>query len=251
MLLNCHGKRFMENYHPDKELAPRDVVAQAIMEETIKSKHDCVYLDISSLDGSWIRGRFPTIYEYCLQRKIDITREPIPVIPAAHYTCGGVKTDLKGKTNLRNLFAVGEVACTGLHGANRLASTSLLEGLIFGTLAGEEISKDLRQKELYPVDLIKDWEESSSPCDNSLINQDWLTLKQTMWNYVGLTRNTSRLKRARAMFMELSQEIEKFYKDAILNDALIGLRNAVEVALIVQKASITNKKSLGCFIRME
>ncbi len=251
ILLNCYGNRFMENYHPDKELAPRDVVAQSIMEEIIQTNHNCVYLDISHKDNSWIKQRFPTIYDYCLQRKIDITKEPIPVIPAAHYTCGGVKTDLKGKTNLKNLYAVGEVACTGLHGANRLASTSLLEGLTFGYLAALEITQNLSQMEFYPDDLIKNWEESSGECDYTLINQDWLTLKQSMWNYVGLTRNTSRLKRAQAMFSELSQEIEKFYKHTSLNDALIGLRNAVEVALIVQKASLLNKHTIGCFIRKD
>ncbi len=251
ILLNCKGERFMNKYHPDKELAPRDVVAQSIMEEMIGTNHDCVYLDVSHKDSNWIRERFPTIFEYCLQRKIDITTEPIPVIPAAHYTCGGVKTDLTGKTNLKNLYAVGEVACTGLHGANRLASTSLLEGLTFGYLAALDICNQISRLDFYPDDLIKDWEESSTECDHTLINQDWLTLKQTMWNYVGLTRNTSRLKRAQAMFFELSQEIEKFYKNASLNDALIGLRNAVSVAQIVQKASLLNKNSIGCFIRKD
>lgn len=251
ILLNHQGKRFMDKYHPEKELAPRDVVASAIMEETISSNHECVYLDISHRPSAWIKERFPTIYEYCLSRKIDMTKEPIPVIPAAHYSCGGVKTNLNGRTNLENLYAVGEVACTGLHGANRLASTSLLEGLTFGYLAAKDITLDLNKKEFYPDDLIKDWEESTGECDHALISQDWLTLRQTMWNYVGLTRNTSRLKRAHAMFSELSEEIEKFYKNAVLTDALIGLRNAVEVALLVQKASIRNKQSIGCFIRKD
>ncbi|RLA63187.1 MAG: L-aspartate oxidase [Epsilonproteobacteria bacterium] len=250
-LVNCNGEEFMGKYHPDKELAPRDVVAKSIMEETLETMHDCVYLDISHKDPDWIRERFPTIYEHCEQNKIDITKEPIPVIPAAHYTCGGVKTDLKGKTSLKNLFAVGEVACTGLHGANRLASTSLLEGLTWGYLAAEEMAQDLNQIAIYPDDQIKDWEVSTGECDNALVNQDWLTLKQTMWNYVGLTRTKRRLKRAEALFREHYIELKKFYKHSNLTDNLIGLRNAAEVASLVVQASLINKKSIGCFQRKD
>jgi len=251
ILLNCKGELFMEKYHPDKELAPRDVVARAIIEETIETRHDCVYLDISHKDADWIKGRFPTIYQHCLENKIDITKEPIPVIPAAHYTCGGIKTDLSGKTSLKNLYAVGEVACTGLHGANRLASTSLLEGLTWGYIAAEEMATKLNQVASYPDDQIKDWEVSTGECDKALINQDWLTLKQTMWNYVGLTRTRKRLRRAEALFRELYIELEKFYKHSNLTDSLIGLRNAAEVASLVVQASLINKKSIGCFHRKD
>jgi len=250
-LLNCKGESFMDKYHPDKELAPRDVVAKSIMEETIETKHDCVYLDISHKDPDWIKERFPTIFEHCLQNKIDITKESIPVIPAAHYTCGGVKTDLTGKTSLKNLYAVGEVACTGLHGANRLASTSLLEGLTWGYLAAEEMARDLNHISHYPDDQIKDWEVSSGECDNALVSQDWLTLKQTMWNYVGLTRTKRRLKRAESLFGELYIELAKFYKHSTLTDGLIGLRNAAEVASLVVQASLINKESIGCFQRKD
>ncbi|EQC48283.1 putative L-aspartate oxidase [Bacteriovorax sp. BSW11_IV] len=249
VLLNCNGERFMEKYHPDMELAPRDVVARAILEETIETRHECVYLDISHKDPDWIKNRFPTIYAHCLENGFDITLKPIPVVPAAHYTCGGVKTNLKGQTTIPNLFAVGEVACTGLHGANRLASTSLLEGLTFGYIAAEEILENITAEESYPSYMIKDWQDGTKHTDRALIHQDWLTLKHTMWNYVGLTRTSDRLGRANAMFHELLDEIGKFYKKCVLTDELIGIRNAVEVGHMVLQASRRNRESLGCFFR--
>lgn len=246
-LINAQGERFMKKYHPDMELAPRDVVSRAILDEMISTKEECVYLDISHKDSSWLKDRFPTIYGYCLEYKIDMTKVPIPVVPAAHYTCGGVKTDLKGQTNLKNLYAVGEVACTGLHGANRLASTSLLEGLIWGYYAAQDILKTIDEEKIYPKNQIKDWELATGECDLNLIAQDWMTLRQTMWNYVGLSRSKNRLARARAMFTELSDEIHRFYRHAMLHDELIGLRNGVEVAFMVLGASTRNKESIGCF----
>ncbi len=249
VLVNSEGVRFMEKYHRDKELAPRDIVAKSIDKEMIETYHECVYLDITSKDPEWIKKRFPTIYEHCLLNKVDITKVPIPVVPAAHYTCGGVKTDIKGRTNLSNLYAVGEVACTGLHGANRLASTSLAEGLTWGYIAAEDILSTIDQVEDYSPDRIRDWQLGEEPIDLALIHQDWLTLKQTMWNYVGLTRSPDRLKRAHAMFRELFEEIQNFYRNAQLQDELIGLRNAVEVAYNVLQSSLRNKKSIGCFYR--
>ncbi len=248
-LLNSKGEAFMEKYHPDKELAPRDIVARAILSEMIALKDDYVYLDITHKDPEWIKNRFPTIYEYCLEHKVDITKDPIPVVPAAHYTCGGVKTDLKCRTNLKNLYAVGEVSCTGLHGANRLASTSLLEGVTFGYIAAEEISKNLQNEKIYDAENIRDWRIGEDALDLGLIAQDIQTIKQTMWNYLGLTRSKNRLARARAMFREMSDEIHKFYRHAALHDELIGLRNGVEVANMVLNASVRNKKSVGCFYR--
>jgi L-aspartate oxidase len=176
-----------------------------------------------------------------------MSKEPIPVVPAAHYTCGGVKTDLKGRTNLKRLYAVGEVACTGLHGANRLASTSLLEGLTWGYIAAEDILTYIQELTDYDENKIKDWLQGHEEVDLALITQDQMTLKQTMWNYVGLSRSKNRLNRARAMFMELQDEISKFYKNAQLHDELIGLRNGVEVAFMVLNASLRNQKSIGCF----
>jgi L-aspartate oxidase len=249
VLTNSKGERFMEKYHDDLELAPRDVVSRAILSELIELQDDYVYLDITHKDEEWVKLRFPTIYEYCLEHKVDITKELIPVVPAAHYTCGGVKTDLKGKTNLSNLYAVGEVASTGLHGANRLASTSLLEGLTFGYISAEEILKDIDSDEQYLAHKIKDWSTGNLEVDIALITQDIQTLKQTMWNYLGLKRSKNRLARARAMFSEMNEEIYKFYKHARLHDDLIGLRNAVDVGFMVLNASVRNKESTGCFYR--
>ncbi|TNF04014.1 MAG: L-aspartate oxidase [Deltaproteobacteria bacterium] len=249
ILLNSQGEAFMKKYHPDRELAPRDVVARSIVEESITTRHECVYLDITHKGADWIKDRFPTIYEHCLEKNIDITTEPIPVVPAAHYTCGGVKTDLKGQTNLKNLYAVGEVACTGLHGANRLASTSLLEGLSWGYIAAEAIGRELPEAELYDPMRIRDWIDGTADSDIALIEQDWMTLKQTMWNYVGITRSTNRLQRANAMFRELFDEIQRFYRNAKLKDSLIGLRNAVEVGYMVLNSSRRNTESIGCFYR--
>jgi L-aspartate oxidase len=246
-LINSRGESFMNKYHPDHELAPRDIVARAINDEMIETEHECVFLDISHKDPKWIRNRFPTIYEHCLSKNIDITTKPIPVVPAAHYTCGGVKTDLVGKTNLGNLYAIGEVACTGLHGANRLASTSLLEGLTMGYLAAETIGEEIKSLTLYDQNKIRNWVLGNKDSDDALIRQDLLTLKQTMWNYVGLSRSKNRLMRAQAMLDELSYEIQKFYRDAILKDELIGLRNSVEVSLTILNSSLRNKESVGCF----
>jgi len=249
VLINSSGTRFMQKYHKDLELAPRDVVARAIVDETIETRHDCVYLDISHKDADWLKERFPTIYEYGLGKGIDITKHPIPVVPAAHYTCGGVATDLKGKTNVKNLYAIGELACTGLHGANRLASTSLLEGLCWGQISAEDIIEKISDQNLYPDDLIRDWETGSIQPDTALINQDMLTLKQTMWNYVGLKRTVMRLERGEVIIKDLFHETNQFYRNALLTDSLIGLRNAVEVSAHLIKASQRNKKSLGCFFR--
>ena len=250
ILVNSRGERFMEKYHEDSELAPRDIVSRAILSEMIELQDDHVYLDISkNKDPNWIKKRFPTIYEYCLEHKVDISKEPIPVVPAAHYTCGGVKTNLVGQTNLHNLYAVGEVASTGLHGSNRLASTSLLEGLCFGYLAAENILATISEESLYDSASIQDWRTSDQDFDIALVTQDIQTLKQTMWNYLGLKRSKSRMNRARAMFGEMTEEIHKFYKHAKLHDDLIGLRNAVEVGSLVLNASVRNKKSSGCFFR--
>ena len=180
-----------------------------------------------------------------------MTKEPLPVVPAAHYTCGGVKTDLKGRTTLVGLYAVGEVACTGLHGANRLASTSLAEGVTWGYLAAKDIVENIEKYEVYNSERLKNWQDGKAPTDPALIQQDWLTLKQTMWNYVGLTRSSNRLKRAEAMFKELYDEIQRFYRDAALKDDLIGLRNGVEVASQVLSASRRNTVSVGCFFRKD
>lgn len=246
-LINSKGEAFMKKYHPDQELAPRDVVARAILEEMIAEKEDCVYLDIAFKGDEYLKARFPTIYAHCLENGVDISKVPIPVVPAAHYACGGVKTDLKARSTMKRLYAVGEVACTGLHGANRLASTSLLEGLTWGYIAAEDIMQNFASTPEYDQEKIKDWKQGHEEIDLALITQDQMTLKQTMWNYVGLSRSQNRLARARAMFLELQDEITKFYKHAKLHDELIGLRNGVEVGFMVLNASMRNKQSVGCF----
>ena len=250
-LFNYQGQRFMTKYHPDAELAPRDVVARAIHEEMILSKHECVYLDISHKDSLWIKERFPTIYQHCLRNKLDITQSPIPVVPAAHYTCGGVKVNEWGQTSLDNLWAVGEVACTGLHGANRLASNSLLEGLYFGHRVAAKIIENIHDIHYFPDSQIKDWDLVFKECNLALVAQDYLTLRHTMWNYLGLIRDNERLNRAKAMILEMSEEIQRFYRHATLHDELIGLRNGVEVAQLVLSASLRNKDSVGCFFRKD
>lgn len=250
-LINAKGEAFMYKYHKDADLAPRDVVARAILEEVIVTRHNCVYLDMTSKEEKWLKLRFPTIYEYCLTKNIDMATRPIPVVPAAHYTCGGVKTDLRGRATLPGLYAVGEVACTGLHGANRLASTSLLEGLTMGQVAAEDILTTFEEKTLYPQEKIKEWKSEDKEADTALINQDWRTLKQSMWNYVGLARSEHRLRRARAMFLEMREQIDHFYRNVRMRDDLIGLRNAVEVGQMVVKASMRNAKSVGCFFKKD
>jgi len=256
VLLNSENVRFMKKYHPDAELAPRDVVTRAIHEEMTRTGASCVFLDIAGPAAGQldIRSRFPTIYERCRNVGIDITREPIPVVPAAHYFCGGVKTDLHGRTAIKNLFAVGEVACTGLHGANRLASTSLLEGLVFGARAAASICRtpaspflDRRFREIPP------WDDAglSEEGDEVLITGDWLTIKSTMWNYAGIVRSKKRLSRARGDLEYLSHRVERFYRETKLSRPLIELRDGLLVARVVTSAALRNPKSEGCHYRMD
>lgn len=246
-LINASGEAFMSRYHPDADLAPRDIVSRAIVDEMILSKSDCVYLDISHKPVDWLKNRFPTIYAHCLESGVDMATSPIPVVPAAHYSCGGVKSDLQGRTNLSRLYAVGEVACTGLHGANRLASTSLLEGVTWGYMAAEDILGQASDTPPYVANRVRDWELGRDEVDLTLVSQDQMTLKQSMWNYVGIIRSKNRLYRARAMFRELQDEVSKFYKHAVLHDSLIGLRNGIEVSHMVVDASLRNSQSMGCF----
>jgi L-aspartate oxidase len=239
------GREFMQKYHPLGSLAPRDVVARAIHEELLAGSDPCVYLDLSHKDSAWIRDRFPTIYQECLRLGIDISSQPIPVVPAAHYSCGGVATDLEGRTTIKRLWAVGEVACTGLHGANRLASTSLLEGLVFGSRAAQAIRRRLQVAEYPPAPPIDPWHDEDEEPDPALILQDWNTIKFTMWNYVGLVRTNKRMKRAFQFLRELQEEVESFYARTRLDDDLIGLRNGIQAALAVLYAAMQNHVSCG------
>lgn len=250
-LVRRDGSSFMERHDPRGSLAPRDVVARAIHEEMLASEEPCVMLDISHRPKDWVRERFPGIRGLLLNYGVDLAEGPVPVVPAAHYSCGGVATDLLGRTSIRRLRAVGEVACTGLHGANRLASTSLLEGLVEGHFAGRDIVSSLPETSREPHPPIEPWVSENEEIDPALIVQDWMTIKYTMWNYVGLARNGKRLRRARQILRELQSEVESFYARARLNDDLVGLRNGVQAALAVLFAAMENRVSRGCHYRSD
>jgi L-aspartate oxidase len=255
VLLTPEGEPFMQKYSPEwKDLAPRDVVARAIHSEMESHGYSYVLLDIASrMPPEAISARFPNIYAQCLRVGVDVTREPIPVVPAAHYFCGGVAVNPWGETSIANLYAVGEVSCTGLHGANRLASTSLLEGLVFGERAAEHIvGRDSISPLPSPHD-IPPWDESglTQESDPALIQGDMQTIQNVMWHYVGLIRSGERLSRAIRELRHLQNEIETFYRVTKLSDGLIGLRNAVEVALIVAQAARHNRQSRGCHYRVD
>ncbi len=245
-LIREDGNEFMHHYHESGSLAPRDVVARAIHEELIEGNNPCVYLDISHKNADWIRQRFPTITGACLTLGVDITQDPIPVVPAAHYCCGGVATDLYGRTSLNGLWAVGEVACTGLHGANRLASTSLLEGLVLGVRSARSIMEALKHPAGGDFPAVDPWADMNEPTDSALILQDWLTIKYTMWNYVGLIRTPRYLSRASRILRELQDEVEAFYAQTRLDEHLIGLRNGVQASLSILYAARRNRFSRGC-----
>ncbi len=250
-LVDSYGNQFMKKYHEQGALAPRDVVARAIHEEMMEQNEECMYLDISHRESDWIRGRFPMIHAYCLKHGIDITCEPCPVVPAAHYSCGGVAVDLHGRSNVVGLRAIGEVSCTGLHGANRLASTSLLEAITWGYQAAEGVQKDQPENPLPETGEVRPWQEETEEVDPALIQQDWLSIKLTMWNYVGLARRTRRLNRALKIFRELQFEIESFYRRAELTDGIIGLRNAMQTALAVTHQAYRNRESRGGHYRRD
>jgi L-aspartate oxidase len=250
-LVDDRGTEFMTRYHPAGSLAPRDVVARGIHEMMHETGAACAYLDISHKPAAWIRERFPQIDESCRQVGIDITAEPIPVVPAAHYSCGGIAVDADGCSSMRRLYAVGEVSCTGLHGANRLASTSLLECLVWGTRAGRRAAGEILGQAVEPVPEIAPWRRESEPVDPALVAQDWLTIRQTMWNYVGLVRTRRRLDRAHEILRELHLEIGRFYARSELSDALISLRNGVQAALAVLLAAMEARESRGCHYRVD
>jgi L-aspartate oxidase len=252
-LISNAGEPFMKKYSPDwGDLAARDVVSRSIDEEMMVHDLQCVYLDLYSyMSAEEIKGKFPTIYQNCLEWEVDITQEPIPVVPAAHYSCGGVWVDMWGETAISHLYAIGEVACTGLHGANRLASSSLLEGLVWGVRSAEHIRETLPKRRMPNKNAYPLWEEpGTEKPDPSLISQDMISIKNVMWNYVGLVRTTNRLGRALRELRNLEFEIENFYRASRLTDSLIRLRNSVRTAKIVATSAWMNKKSKGCHYRV-
>ena len=246
---DAQGKLFMKKYDPRGSLAPRDIVARGIYEEILNSKNNFVYLDLASYrKPNFIKKRFPKIYQICLSYGIDIAKEKIPVAPTAHYFCGGIRVDEFGRSSLENLRALGEVSCTGAHGANRLASASLLEGLTWAKRCADCVIRELKNNvPLVNEKEIKPWVYiGHKESDPALIKQDWLSIKSIMWNYVGIVRTKERLERAVADLNYLNHRIEKFYRNAALSRNLLELRNGIQTSLIIAEAAKRNKKSRGC-----
>ncbi len=247
---NCSGKyvRFMSRYHEMGDLAPRDVAARAIDNELKKSGRNCVYLDIRSKDAEFLRKRFPNIYEKCMEAGIDMAKDMIPVVPAAHYCCGGIRTDLKGYTGVNGLYAVGECASTGLHGANRLASNSLLESLVVARFAAADAAEKLASlKEERPTGNIPMWHSGNATDSDELvvISHNWDEIRRFMWDYVGIVRTNKRLERAKSRIRNIRKEIEKYYWDFNITPDLIELRNIASVAEIIIDSAMSRKESRG------
>ncbi|NIF30536.1 L-aspartate oxidase [Enterobacter sp. Cy-643] len=239
------GSRFMPEFDDRAELAPRDIVARAIDHEMKRLGADCMYLDISHKPEAFVRQHFPTIYEKLLGLGIDLTKDPVPVVPAAHYTCGGVMVDEHGRTDVDGLYAIGEVTYTGLHGANRMASNSLLECLVYGWSAAEDILKRLpyaRESKTLP-----DWDDSrvDNPDEQVVIQHNWHELRLFMWDYVGIVRTTRRLERALRRITMLQQEIDEYYANFRVSNNLLELRNLVQVAELIVRCAMQRKESRG------
>jgi len=249
----CHadGTRFMHKFDERGDLAPRDVVARAIDYEMKRLGADCMYLDISHKPADFIVKHFPNIYRKCRSLGIDITREPIPVVPAAHYSCGGVMTDFNAKTDLNNVYAIGEVAYTGLHGANRMASNSLLECVVFASAAADDIIKNLPSADC--EESIAPWDESqvSNSDEEVIIQHNWHELRLFMWDYVGIVRTDKRLERAMRRIKLLEQEITEYYSHFRVSNNLLELRNLVTVAELIVRCAMERKESRGLHFNLD
>lgn len=246
-LVLADGTAFMQQYHPQADLAPRDVVARAIDHEMKRLGDDCVYLDITHQSDEFIKSHFPTIYQRCLEFGIDITKEPIPVVPAAHYTCGGLVTDLRGRTDIQGLYAIGEIAHTGLHGANRMASNSLLECIVFAHSAAEDIKQRLPNLvNQDPVD-VPEWDATRVNLAQEAISisHNWDELRRFMWDYVGIVRSNHRLFKAQRRLSLIQQEIEDYYSQHRVNSDFLELRNLARVADLIIRSAMQRKESRG------
>ena len=242
-----NGERFMPAYDALAELAPRDTVARAIDDQMKRYGLECVFLDITHKPPAFIQQAFPTIYQKCLSLNINITKEWIPVVPAAHYTCGGVMTDLKAKTDLENLYAIGEVACTGLHGANRMASNSLLECLVFAHAAAKDIDATIIKKNDFSCHDSARWDASRVTASRQeiMVTHSWEELRRTMWDYVGIVRSNQRLQYAEKRIRLLKKEVHEYYSTYKVTRDLIELRNLVQVAELIIQAAIVRKENVG------
>ncbi len=239
------GSRFMPDFDERGELAPRDIVARAIDHEMKRLGADCMFLDISHKPEEFVRQHFPMIYEKLLGLGIDLTKEPVPIVPAAHYTCGGVMVDDFGRTDVDGLYAIGEVSYTGLHGANRMASNSLLECLVYGWSAAEDINR--RMPYARGVSTLPGWDESrvENPDELVVIQHNWHELRLFMWDYVGIVRTTKRLERALRRITMLQQEIDEYYAHFRVSNNLLELRNLVQVAELIVRCAMMRKESRG------